>query len=1063
MGVQERLDALRSTSGIPAAVVDAGANDATQRLVRWRAEKGLDGKSPLRDPTVVYSCGEGELHEILNESRMLRQMSSMTPEWVCALNQAWSRGKLIAHAAPIPTYDDFDRGFLRIVRPFIAYGVERLSNETAAALHVTGTAAAPFTVDSVVATLRETLEMRLAELVCRTAVLELHAARVGGQLAGATSAARFGSFHGQLGDFMVSEAILRRSPVLARLGFVITQNWIDANRQFLHRLAVDWSELQEVFGLDQNEAVSEVTVMGDFHRGGRAVLRIRFESGRRLIYKPRSVDVEMQFQKLLDQFAPCSELAGLRRLNMIPRHGYGWLEHVDEWDCAASEIPRLYERYGVLLAVLHVLGATDCHFENIVKSGAHPVVVDLEALFHAFPSAPVEALGPAEQDAFEATTTSVLAVGLLPSRRWSNALGRSIDVSGLGARSSEWEGARRCRWERPYTDEMREILDDPRQGMESIGSRDGDGADPLFDQAGSVAKGFTYAYRALAANGRMVLDPGGAVDRFDGLETRAILRPTGHYVFTLQSLSHPSFLHDGTALDQRIDRLIEVDDGRPGRSPLAVAERHQLWQMDVPLFLTHPGTRDIWSDADRFQDFRSESGLDRVRRRVAAMSEDDLEHQVWLIRLALAAWTMNQRGVHEGDEKDSRRLPTHGSATVMSCAAAMGERLHQLAFRRDGEAMWLGMHYRPGDESWSVGAVGPSLFDGTGGVALFLAYLADTTDDARHLRLAQEAARTFERQLGRVLGSKPNALVGFSGIGGWVYVLSHLSALWDETRFAKTAAALTLQLEHALTTAVTVDVIGGAAGAIRPLLALYAQSGDEEFLRSACSCGDHIIAAARPQHRGVGWNSPAGEIPLAGFAHGVAGISWALLKLYEETNAERYRRTAVAGLEYERSLFSAEAGNWHDLRFIEATGDAANAPFAPWWCSGSAGIGLARIDNLEIHNDEHTAAEITAAIRSTGARGFRDHCLCHGWGTAAELMMLADLAGFPTKGPATWSCWADEMLGDIRKNGYVTGAPNGVEVPGLMMGIAGIGYALLRLSHPDRIPSVALLEPSRRS
>jgi lantibiotic modifying enzyme len=34
-------------------------------------------------------------------------------------------------------------------------------------------------------------------------------------------------------------------------------------------------------------------------------------------------------------------------------------------------------------------------------------------------------------------------------------------------------------------------------------------------------------------------------------------------------------------------------------------------------------------------------------------------------------------------------------------------------------------------------------------------------------------------------------------------------------------------------------------------------------------------------------------------------------------------------------------------------------------------------------------------------------------------------------------------------------------VPGMMTGLAGIGYGLLRLAEPERVPSVPVLEPPR--
>jgi lantibiotic modifying enzyme len=103
--------------------------------------------------------------------------------------------------------------------------------------------------------------------------------------------------------------------------------------------------------------------------------------------------------------------------------------------------------------------------------------------------------------------------------------------------------------------------------------------------------------------------------------------------------------------------------------------------------------------------------------------------------------------------------------------------------------------------------------------------------------------------------------------------------------------------------------------------------------------------------------------------------------------------------------------------------------------------------------------ELAAAIRSTAARGFRvDHSLCHGYGSAAELMMLAANAGIGSALSPTQPSWGDEMAQAIRRTGFVTGSPLGIETPGLMMGLAGIGYGLLRLSEPSRVPSAVLLE-----
>jgi lantibiotic modifying enzyme len=52
------------------------------------------------------------------------------------------------------------------------------------------------------------------------------------------------------------------------------------------------------------------------------------------------------------------------------------------------------------------------------------------------------------------------------------------------------------------------------------------------------------------------------------------------------------------------------------------------------------------------------------------------------------------------------------------------------------------------------------------------------------------------------------------------------------------------------------------------------------------------------------------------------------------------------------------------------------------------------------------------------------------------------------------------ILDSIDTHGWLTSIPLGVETPGLMTGIAGIGYELLRLAEPDLVPCLLTLEGS---
>lgn len=58
---------------------------------------------------------------------------------------------------------------------------------------------------------------------------------------------------------------------------------------------------------------------------------------------------------------------------------------------------------------------------------------------------------------------------------------------------------------------------------------------------------------------------------------------------------------------------------------------------------------------------------------------------------------------------------------------------------------------------------------------------------------------------------------------------------------------------------------------------------------------------------------------------------------------------------------------------------------------------------------------------------------------------------------------AGVLLGENDTQDWITGVPIEVETPGLMTGLAGIGYELLRLAEPEKVPSVLLLAPPNLS
>jgi lantibiotic modifying enzyme len=119
---------------------------------------------------------------------------------------------------------------------------------------------------------------------------------------------------------------------------------------------------------------------------------------------------------------------------------------------------------------------------------------------------------------------------------------------------------------------------------------------------------------------------------------------------------------------------------------------------------------------------------------------------------------------------------------------------------------------------------------------------------------------------------------------------------------------------------------------------------------------------------------------------------------------------------------------------------------------------MARVSTLSLLDTPSVRRDIEAAVRTTSLRGFGlNHSLCHGDFGNLELLLAAGRALNREDLIAEANRRVCVLLRSIEKQGYLCGTPHGVESPGLMTGIAGIGYELLHFAEWHRVPSVLTL------
>lgn len=866
--------------------------------------------------------------------------------------------------------------------------------------------------------------------------------------------------------------LLMEYAALARLLGLITQLWVEANTLFLQRLQADGPDIRRSFGIDsEHYSISALQpALSDPHDGRNSVIGMTFSSGRRLIYKPRSVGIEAVYQSLQrwlnDEGVPLQ----FRVLTVINRDSHGWVEYVEHAASVSREdVQHYYQRAGMQLCLVYLLGGTDFHSENIIASGEHPVLVDMEMLLcHRVKDHPAQSRidGPeAVALAYEQLTQSVLSTGLLPGWTGEHDGEGSLDMSGLGGVETRAIPLEVRKWEGINTDRMvlgrGPVAREPEQNLVMF---DGQAA-RVETYCDEVSDGFKVMYRFLLDRKAALLAREGPFSAFADQPVRYLHRATRAYAAFHRSLLNPKYLRDGADRGIQIDLLnreLLAERERPQTWPLLAAERRAIEQADIPHFTARADSADlILPTGETISQFFKEPSCDQVFCRIAGLSEEDLACQVGFIEGSLRSQAAYGGAASVSTEESAAgAIKPLSTSDLVAGALAIADEIRVRAIcAMDGSAIWIGPQYVDEKDRVRFEPLDVDLYDGASGVALFLSAVAAMTGCRYSRALAVGAVQSVCRMLtagGENLADRLG-IGGGAGLGGVVYSLLRISHLLnDEELLDNARLAAGLITPERIGADRSLDVIDGAAGALLGLIALYEVSRDGQVLDRAVICGEHLLSVRAVGTSGYrSWPSEDGLF-LAGFSHGAAGIAYAMLRLYKQTKDQRLLDTARDGMAYENSLLDRVSGNWPNL----LAKDGPNSVMQ--WCHGAPGIGLSRLAVLPILPPGEVQADIDIALASTErlSVGATDHLCCGNLGRIDFLLTAGTRLGRPRLVERAWQQAAVVVSRGKKAGSFALDPllPRSVFSPGLFQGIAGIGYELLRLAFPDRLPSVLLWE-----
>lgn len=359
--------------------------------------------------------------------------------------------------------------------------------------------------------------------------------------------------------------------------------------------------------------------------------------------------------------------------------------------------------------------------------------------------------------------------------------------------------------------------------------------------------------------------------------------------------------------------------------------------------------------------------------------------------------------------------------------------------------------------------LGPQLYHGSLGIAFFLATASQLFGDRRLRSLCLETISPLRREIREIVGDPirsrrvEHPLGAFVGLGSILYGLVRIGeALGDSTILDDAHVISTLITPDRISAEESWDVMAGLAGAVLTLLALHHRRPEENLngwtaLELASECGRRIIEG-RPHLEN--WPDFCRRAGPNGYCHGVSGIATALLRLFRETQSPDLLSATRQLFAYERALYVPAAKNW--ILSSDNAGDLANS-----WCKGAPGIVISRLSARGICEDTLVSSEVAAALATTGDRPLSetDDLCCGNAGRLDILIYAYEYLEDPALLKSALNLGSRVLFRAWSKGEYALKlARVGILDLRLFPGLAGIGYAFLRLATRQVIPCMLALQ-----
>lgn len=856
----------------------------------------------------------------------------------------------------------------------------------------------------------------LTNIIVKTVVYDLHELKKKIIFAGNSSQERFVYYMKyRFGKQQLVFKFLEDYPVLMRLLANRVNFSIENYKKFCDSIEESLLDFQEKFKIKPPYQVTELSLgAGDSHSKGKTVILFEI-NGEKFAFKEKNLIVGTRFNHFLNFI---SEKTGkkFKTVKRITRDDYTFEEFITQKEVQnEEEIENFYTRFGEYIALTYLLCSNDLHFENLVAHGEYPTLIDIETIIQN--ENPLEKSDNPFYLLSMKKYMSVLSTALLPMKFQENRIEPLVEGINKGIRMSAFDGREQklpyktLGIVHPNTDKVRfEYIEQVLSGANNLPMFNGKEIDGS-KYIGNIIEGFKSMSFFFINNKKEVVDK--IEELFSNVLVRNVIKSTQKYCDMLNYAYHPKCMVDFSEREKLFENLWSYSYQE--KAPIQ-SEILDMLNNDVPIFFNNTSNRDlIDSDGKRYKNYYSDTAINRVKEKIQSYDLSEYRYQELRLKLAFEVQEEETETFYFGNETNEilnnivnelwKRARINNKKTLIT--------FEDYTLEASGEL--------------DYSMLNSEFYDGLSGIYLFLLYYVQCFENEKALLMKE----ILERQLFVYPKKANNEISVYHGKYSVLYPLLEKIKLEKKDSDIKFAKKLVEDIKEF--SKVKPDWIAGAAGMIKVLINYYTLTKDKFFLNKAIALADAIDIE---------------KIELCGFSHGYSGIIYALYSLYLETKNSNYIYLITSCLDLENEHF--ELNHWKDLRKEKNT--------TSQWCHGTVGIGYTRL-LLKEHgykNDKYDS-DLNKCVRHVLSSISIESGLCHGEvGRYSFLEQLSKSNSIDYEFIELVNTKKIDILNSILKEITVEAFDNHPKL-GLMTGITGIGYELLRTLYKE-IPDVLTLE-----